>query len=119
MKAIRATGLALLALLVAAPAFADGREGRRDRGRGDDRGTHWVFPDRDHRGWSREHRRDRDRARYREHRRFWQHGFRGRDWRPDRGERRRHHRRWSHRRHHDRPDVVIISPFGGIFRLFD
>ena len=131
MKAIKPTALALLALLMAAPAFADGRERSHDRGwRGDDRGSagtrRGVDPrvwDRDERGrgWNRDRRPRREH--FRDHPRSRLHGHRDRDrgWsRHDRREWRRQQRRWSRKHHQDRRDVIIISPFGGILgRIFD
>jgi hypothetical protein len=122
MRAIKAVGLVLLALLVVGPAFADGRDHWRDRRGSDDRGANWVHRDRDHREWRRD--RHRDWRPHKERRqRHWMYGFRGRD------EERRVHRRWRHHdrhwhrhRQHDRGrrNVIIISPFGGIFgRFFD
>ncbi|WP_222184808.1 hypothetical protein [Geminicoccus harenae] len=114
----RTAGLALLALLVAVPVLADGRERRHDGGRHyrDDGGRHWQHG-----------RRHGDRVApwlRGKHRRDWHGWGPRRHWRDDRGHHRdwRHGRRWHHKRpwHHERRrHQFLVDPSGRFFfRLY-
>ncbi|WP_027132720.1 hypothetical protein [Geminicoccus roseus] len=124
MNAIMRIGLMVLAILVAIPAAADGRERHHDRGRGNPH-------------VEREHRRHWE-SRPRFHERHWRHHdyptFRGRGrerghwWHRDRRHGRGHHgyHRWHDRGHHHgyhrhrRPGLFFGAPFGRFyFRMVD
>ncbi|HWL70379.1 MAG TPA: hypothetical protein VNS22_18635 [Geminicoccus sp.] len=107
----RTAGLALLALLVAVPVLADGRERRHDGGRHyrEDGGRHWQHG-----------RRYADRVPpwlrgprlHGQHRRDWHDWRRHRHWRDGRG----HYRGWHHDQRHHR---FLVDPSGRFFfRMF-